>query len=457
MGGGSMKDFRDYLKTLKDKNDVVEIEDAVDPIIEIGKIQKSYDGKKTIFFKQIKGYDIPIVSNIFNKRENIAEAIGVELADLKDKIIGAVENPINTVVIRDAPIHEVVIKDDINPLKLLPIPKHYQKDNVRYITSGVILAKDPATGVRNLSFARMKVNAGNRINIMINKERHLMRYLLKAEKMSRPLEIAIIIGAHPALWLEGAMPDGLVMDDMDEVNIASALVGEPFELVKGKTIDLEYPANSEIVIEGKIINDLREDEGPFGDYSGVYDTPPRKNPVIEISAIVMRNNPIYHDLLPHTIEHFYLGGIPRETDLLKRAKVAVPSIKDIHLTLGGCSRFHAVVQIKKQAESEPNHAVIATLFPTESARDIKVVVVVDDDIDVYNSFDVEWAIATRVQWHKDIFIVKNMEGLLDPSAIFNTSSSILERNEILTSKVGIDATIPLGQPEMRELYERIGF
>jgi len=457
MGGGSMKDFRDYLKTLKDKNDVVEIEDAVDPIIEIGKIQKSYDGKKTIFFKQIKGYDIPIVSNIFNKRENIAEAIGVELADLKDKIIGAVENPINTVVIRDAPIHEVVIKDDINPLKLLPIPKHYQKDNDRYITSGVILAKDPATGVRNLSFARMKVNAGNRINIMINKERHLMRYLLKAEKMSRPLEIAIIIGAHPALWLEGAMPDGLVMDDMDEVNIASALVGEPFELVKGKTIDLEYPANSEIVIEGKIINDLREDEGPFGDYSGVYDTPPRKNPVIEISAIVMRNNPIYHDLLPHTIEHFYLGGIPRETDLLKRAKVAVPSIKDIHLTLGGCSRFHAVVQIKKQAESEPNHAVIATLFPTESARDIKVVVVVDDDIDVYNSFDVEWAIATRVQWHKDIFIVKNMEGLLDPSAIFNTSSSILERNEILTSKVGIDATIPLGQPEMRELYERIGF
>ncbi|MBE9571026.1 MAG: UbiD family decarboxylase, partial [Proteobacteria bacterium] len=175
------------------------------------------------------------------------------------------------------------------------------------------------------------------------------------------------------------------------------------------------------------------------------------------SAIVMRSDAIYHDLLPHTIEHFFLGGIPREADLLKRAKVAVPSIKDIHLTPGGCSRFHAVVQLKKGAESEPNHAIVATLFPTESARDIKVVVVVDDDIDIYNAFDVEWAIATRVQWHKDIFVINKMEGLLDPSAISNTSASILERNEILTSKVGIDATIPLGQPDLVELYERVGF
>ena len=452
-----MKDFRGYLKILRDKNDIVEIEDEVDPIIEIGKIQKGYDGKKTVFFKNIKGYEIPIVSNIFHKRENIAEAIGSELENIKDKIMRAVENPLNTIIVEHGPVHEVVITEGINPLELLPIPKHYKKDNVRYITSGVILAKDPQTGIRNLSFARMKVNEDNRINIMINRERHLMRYFLKAEKMNKPLEVAIIIGAHPSLWLEGAMPDGLVMDDMDEMNIASALVGEPFELVKGKTIDLEYPANSEIVIEGKIINDVREDEGPFGDYSGVYDAPPRQNPVIEISAIVMRSDAIYHDLLPHTIEHFFLGGIPREADLLKRAKVAVPSIKDIHLTPGGCSRFHAVVQLKKGAESEPNHAIVATLFPTESARDIKVVVVVDDDIDIYNAFDVEWAIATRVQWHKDIFVINNMEGLLDPSAISNTSASILERNEILTSKVGIDATIPLGQPDLVGLYERVGF
>jgi 2,5-furandicarboxylate decarboxylase 1 len=439
-----MKNFRDYIKNLRDKGDVVDIEDEVSPIIEIAKIEKQYDGRKTIFFKNIKGYGMPVVSNIFNKRENIAEAIGVEVADIKKKIMKAVENPLNSVTVGSAPVQEIVITDNINPLKLLPIPKHYKKDNGRYITSGVILARDPQTGVRNISFARMAVSERKIINVMINKDRHLLRYFIKAEKANKPLEVAIIIGAHPGLWLEGAMPDGLVNDDMDEVNIASALIGEPIELIKGKTINLEYPANSEIVIEGKMINGAREDEGPFGDYSGIYDNPPRKNPVIEISAVVMRKDAIYHDLLQHTFEHFYLGGIPRETDLLKRAKTAVPSIKDIHLTTGGCSRFHAVVQIRKEAESEPNHAVFAALFPTESAKDIKVVVVVDEDINIYSSFDVEWAIATRVQWDRDIFVVSSM-------------SSIINRGEILTSKIGIDATIPFRKPEWQYLYERVGF
>lgn len=452
-----MKGFRDYIKNLKAKNDVVEIEDEVSPILEIGKIEKKYNGKKTIFFKKIKGYKMPIISNIFNKRENIAEAIGVKVEDIKNKIIKSVENPINAVITKDAPVQEIIIMDNIDLLKFLPIPKHYKKDNGRYITSGVILAKDPETSVRNLSFARMAVSEGKRINIMINKDRHLLRYFHKAEKAGKPLDVAIIIGAHPALWLEGAMPDGLVNDDMDEVNIASALIGEPIELVKGKTIDLEYPANSEIVIEGKMIDGVREYEGPFGDYSGIYDNPPRKNPIIEVSAIAMRSDAIYHDLLPYTYEHFYLGGIPREADLFKRIKTAVPSIRDIHLTIGGCSRFHAVVQISKDAESGPNNAIFAALFPTESARDIKVVIVVDEDIDIYSPFDVEWAVATRVQWDRDIFIVKNMVGLLDPSAKSNTPSSILDRGEILTSKIGIDATIPFRKPEWRELYERVGF
>lgn len=454
-----MKDFRGYLKTLRDKGEVVDIEEVVNPIIEIGKIEKEYDAKKVVFFKRIEGYSIPVVANIFNKRENIAQALGVKLKDIKEKIIKSVENPSETIISdKLAPVQEVLKTGSINPLSFLPIPKHYRKDEGRYITSGVILARDPETGIRNLSFARMKLNENNRINIMINRGRHLMRYFLKAEKKNRPLDVAIIIGAHPGIWLEGAMPDGLVNDDMDEMNIAASLVGEPLWLVKGKTIDLEYPANAEIVIEGKLVNGVRENEGPFGDYSGVYDVPPRKNPIIEISAIAMRKDAIYQDLLPHTFEHFYLGGIPREADLLKRIKVAVPSVRDIHLTPGGCARFHAVVQLSKKAESEANHAVFATLFPTESARDIKVVVVVDDDIDIYNPFDVEWAIATRVQWDKDIFVVKKMEGLLDPSAISTTPASILNNNdEVLTSKIGIDATIPFDKPEWRDLYERIGF
>ncbi|MBU0465252.1 MAG: UbiD family decarboxylase [Proteobacteria bacterium] len=452
-----MKGFREYLKELKARDDIIEIDTEIDPVIEIAKIQKKYSNSKTVLFNKIKGYDIPVVSNIFHKRENIALAIGTDLAGLKDKILFSVKNPVDTVVVKSAPVQEIVITKDIKPLDVLPIPQHYLKDNGKYITAGVILAADPETGIRNISFARMQVNNNNKINVMINPNRHLLRYFHKAEELGKSLDVAIIFGAHPAVWLEGAMPDGLVNDDMDELNIASSLSGRPIELIKGKTIDLAYPANCEIAIEGRIINDKREYEGPFGDYSGIYDNPPRKNPVIEISAIARRKDVIYHDLLPFTAEHFHLGGLPRETDLLKRIKQAVPGILDIHLTLGGCSRFHAVVKIKKIKESNANHTIVATLFPTESARDIKVVVVVDDDIDIYSPSDVEWAIATRVQWHKDIVIINKMEGLLDPSAIANTSASMLERTEILTSKIGIDATISLEKPDFINLYEKVGF
>ena len=280
-----MKGFREYLKKLKDIDDLIEIDTEVDPVIEIAKIQKKYANKKTVLFNKIKGYDIPVVNNIFHKRENIALALETDLAGLKDKILFSVKNPVDTILVKDAPVQEIVITKDINPLDDLPIPQHYLKDNGKYITAGVILAADPVTGIRNISFARMKVNNNNKINVMINPNRHLLRYFHKAEELGQSLDVAIIFGAHPAVWLEGAMPDGLVNDDMDELNIASSLSGSPIELIKGKTIDLAYPANCEIVIEGRMINGDREDEGPFGDYSGIYDNPPRKNPVIEISAI----------------------------------------------------------------------------------------------------------------------------------------------------------------------------
>lgn len=451
-----MESLRQFLRYLEDKKDLVRVKQEIDPIYELARIERKCDGKETLWFENILGYSLPIVAGIFNKRDNVAAALGVEYKELRGKLIESVNNPGHTRITKEAPVQEV-IEEEVNLLKTLPIPKHYAKDNGRYITSGVILAKDPETGVRNLSFARMQVREDGKISIMINRRRHLLRYFNKAEAQGNSLEVAIIIGAHPAVWLEGAMPDGLVPDNLDEMDIASALMSQPLDIVKGKTIDLAYPAEAEIVIEGKMLSGVREYEGPFGDYSGIYDQPPRENPVIEVTALVRRKDAIYHDLLPYTFEHFNLGGVPREADILNQARKAIPEIKDIYLTPGGCSRFHAVVQIKKMAESDANHAIIATLFPTESAHDVKLVVVVDEDIDIYNPNDVEWAIASRVQWDKDIFIIPKMRGMLDPSAISSTPVSLSDQGDTLTSKVGIDATIPLDRPDSRELYERVGF
>lgn len=452
-----MESFREFLTYLEDKKDLVRIKEEANPIYGVGIWESKYNGKEAIYLENVVGYSIPIVAGIFSKRENIATALGCECEKITNKILDSVRHPGSTTIVKESPVQEIVIQQDINLLRDLPIPKHYEDDDGRYITSGVILAKDPERGTRNLSFARMEVREKDKINIMINADRHLLRYFEKAEIKGESIDVAIIFGAHPAIWLEGAMPDGLVPDDMDEMNIASAMMGKELEVIQGKTIDLAYPANAEIVIEGKILPKLREYEGPFGDYAGIYDQPPRKNPVIEVTCIARRKDAIYHDLLPYTYEHFNLGGIPRETDLLSRIRTSVPGITNIYLTPGGCSRFHAVVQMKKKRESDPMHAVIATLFPIESSKDIKLVVVVDEDINVYDSFDVEWAIATRVQWDKDIFIIPKMEGLLDPSAISSTPKTLLDRDEILSSKIGIDATIPFDKPEWCELYKRVGF
>jgi 2,5-furandicarboxylate decarboxylase 1 len=450
-----MESLRQFLRYLEDKGDLARVKQEVSPIYDVGRIERKYNGKETVWFENILGYSQPIVSGIFNKRDNIATALGVEYKELRKKIIQSVNNPGRTKTVKEAPVQEV-IEEKVNLLKTLPIPKHYAKDKGRYITCGVILAKDPETGVRNLSFARMHVREDGKISIMVNQRRHLLRYFNKAEAQGDSLDVAIIIGPHPAVCLEGAMPDGLVPDNLDEMDIASSLMGQPLDVIKGKTIDLAYPAEAEIVIEGKMLFGVREYEGPFGDYAGIYD-PSGENPVIEVTALVRRKDAIYQDLLPYTFELYNLGGVPREVDLLNRIQKAVPEIKDIHLTPGGCSRFHAVVQISKEREFDASHAVIATLFPTEAANDIKLVVVVDEDIDIYNPNDVEWAIATRVQWDKDIFVIPKMLGMLDPSAFSSTPTSIFDQGTVLSSKIGIDATIPLDRPDCIKFYERVGF
>lgn len=286
---------------------------------------------------------------------------------------------------------------------------------------------------------------------MINYYRHLYSYMKKAEALGRPLEVAIVIGPDPVVWLEGGMPDRLVPEDIDELGVAGSLAGEPIEVVKCDTIDLEVPANAELVIEGEILPDVRELEGPLGDFSRVYDTPPRLNPVIEVKAITHRKDPIFLDCLPGSIDNFLLGGIPREADLLDFARKAVPCIKKVHLPAGGCCRFHAVVQIYKQFDFEPYHAVMAVLSPTEASRDIKWVVVVDKDINPLDSKDVEWAIATRVRWDQDLVIIPKMASTLDPSAKGRVPSDL---KVIYGAKVGMDATIPLEHPEYVEFYEK---
>ncbi len=447
------QDLRFFLKFLESRGRLVRIGQEAAPKFGIARIEQEYDGKAAVWIERVKGWDMPVVANIFHSREAVAEALGANVRELSKEVIRAARNPMKVKEVKSGPVKEVVVKE-VDLMNMFPIPMHFEKDAGHYITAGVIIAKDVETGVRNVSFARMWVKGERKIGIMVNHHRHLLQLYHKAEAKGKPLDVAIIIGADPITWLEGGMPDRLVPLELDELEVANALMHGGLEVVKGETVDLEIPASSEIVIEGKMAPGLREPEGPFGDYSRVYDGPPRENPIIEVTAATHRKNPIYLDCLPGSIDNFLLGSIPREADLFDHVNRAVPNVNYVHLTMGGCGRFHAVVQMDKKFETDPYSAITAMYSPAEASRDLKLVTVVDGDIDPFDSKDVEWAVATRTQWDLDLVMIPKMATALDPSAIRRTPPHMRARSDHYTTKVGLDATVSFEKPEYMESFQK---
>jgi len=452
-----LTDLRSHIAWLEEKGELVRIEKPVSTKLEVATYEEEYDGKKAVMFESVQGFDIPIVCNTFNTRRNVAAMLGVDGDEsLSKHIINAAENPIATELVEDAPHKEIRIAEaDVDLIKQIPNPWHFEKDVGHYISSGVIIAKDPVSGKRNVSFARMMIKDKNSIGIMINAQRHLMEIHRRNEAMGRDTELAIVIGVDPAIWLEGAMPDRIVPIDKDELEVAGALVGEPIKVVKCDSFDLEVPASSEIVIEGVMLAGTREPEGPYGDYSRVYDGPPRLNPVIKVKTITRRKDAIYLDCLPGSFDNWLLGGVCREADVLRHLQATMPHVKAVCLPEGGCCRFNAVVQIDKKHEADGMAAILGTLSPTEASYDIKWVIVVDKDIDPFDHLKVSWAMATRSQWDRDLLIIPRLPMALDPSAINRTPEAVRNTGEVLSTKSGLDATIPFDQPELMSSYERV--
>ncbi|MBI3374158.1 MAG: UbiD family decarboxylase [Betaproteobacteria bacterium] len=450
-------DLRSYLGWLEADGQLVRVREPVSVNLEVARHEERHDGRKAVLFENVTGHRMPILANIFNSRRNIAHALGVAPGvALTRRLIEAARNPVPTVLQQDAALKAVkILGADVDLTTQLPNPMHFAGDAGFYISSGVIVARDKKTGKRNLSFARMLVKDGKTIVVMINFYRHLMELYRRAESRGEGLEVAIVIGVDPATWLEAAMPDRLVPIDVDELEVAGALRGEPLPVVRCETSDLEVPATAEIVIEGVMPPGLRELEGPYGDYSRVYDGPPRQNPVIQVRAITHRKQPIYLDCLPGSRDNWLLGGVCREADLLQHLQKSMPNVKAVCLPEGACCRFHCVVQIHKAHEYDSMHAIVGTLGPTEASRDVKWVVVVDEDIDPFDPMQVEWAIATRTQWDRDLIMIPRMAMALDPSALARTPPALRKNGDVLSTKVGLDATIPLDPPEKVASYRRV--
>lgn len=424
------KDLRTFLEMAKQAEEIVEINKPLSPYFEIPAViaKLEEEGRyPALLFKNVKEKDIPILTNVFAKRKRLAMALGCSEDNLNAHYREREDKRIKPVMVDEGPVQEVVITGKDIDITKLPNVTHNELDAGPYITCGAGVVRDPETGIRNVGIYRHQIFGKNKMGIHMSEVSHVNyiwgKYLARGERMP----IAITIGHHPAFYL-GVL--SFVPVGVDEYEIAGSLMGEPLELVKCKTIDLEVPAAAEIVLEGYIEPGEVQMEAPFGEFTTVYGAA-HEYPVVTITAITRRAKPIYLDCFSGHIDHQLLGGTGRLSVIYKTIRLACPTVKDVYMAPSGCCRFTCYVSIKKRHEGEAIN-VIGAVFASDPF--VKYVVVVDDDVNIYDDSAVIRAIATRLQPAENAFMIKNAKGHpLDPTAY----------NEYLVTKIGIDATKPL--------------
>jgi 2,5-furandicarboxylate decarboxylase 1 len=414
--------LRNFIEQLQKTNELTKITKPVSTEYEMAGIIAAL-GEKPVMFENVKESSIPVVAGLVSSKELICRSMGITKEQLLPKLLDAIEHPVAPKSVTNAACQEVAHTGADVDLTKLPIMHYTDKDGGKYIASAVSIVKDPQLG-KNMCFHRLMLKDKNHFVARIVENRGTDSALKKA---GGELDIAICIGNSTPVLLSAAttLPMGV-----DELGMANAL--EKTEIVKCKTIDLEVPADSEFILEGRITNQ-KATEGPFLDLTGIVDRE-RQQPVVEIKCITHRKNPIYQTILAGKNEHKFLMGMPKEPTIYNEVG-KVCQVKDVYVTPGGCSWLHAVVQIKKQNADDGKKAIAAAF---KGHGSLKHCVIVDEDINIYDPQDVEWAIATRLQADKNVIILSNQPGSsLDPSG------DLSEGKKATTAKAGLDATAPL--------------
>ncbi|TLZ64302.1 MAG: UbiD family decarboxylase [Methanobacteriota archaeon] len=383
--------------------------------------------RSPVHFTDLDGFEA--AGNLWSTRDRLAAAMGTTKDALLGHLMEAMSGPKDFRVVPKAGF-QANETTDVN-LVDSPIPKLFPGDAGRYVTAGVWVAE--WGGQRNLSFHRIQVSGANR-GVCRIVPRHLHHMYQEALKAGQELKVAVCVGLDPWLLIGGGTS---VEFGVDETRIASALkhrtLGSPVDAVKIRN-GLTVPADAEYVLEGRLINE-RHAEGPFVDAVRTYDRV-RQEPVLVVDRVYHRDDPVFHIIVGGLDEHFMFMGMPREPIIHQAVSRAVPKVKAVRLTEGGCAWLHGVISIRKQHPGDAKNAIMAAFGAHTS---MKQVTIVDEDIDVFDDRDVEWAVATRFQADRGLVVLEGVRGSsIDPSA-----------NDGITAKLGIDATRPPGgKPEM---------
>src|SRR5437660_9150015 len=406
-----------------------------------------------LMFDRIAGYDIPIVCNVVASRRALAFALGVDERGLAAEYARRIKDHVKPVVVPDPPFRHRTLTGPAMDLASLPIPRYFPGDAGRYLAAGMPVARDPDTGVETEGYHRFQLKGRDRMGVSLHSRRRMFEYQRRAEAKGQALPCAIVLGLHPLVSMGSlAYPPA----DVGKFEVVGGLLGEPLQVAPCTALDLRVPASAEIVIEGEILPGVREPEGPFGEFTG-YVSRRSTQHVFVAKAVAMRERPWFQSIgSGRAGDHITTLGLVREAEITNALARVVPNVRGVHVPLSGTSSFTAYVSIAQSRPGEAKHVIPIVLGVDHY---LKLVVVVDDDIDVFDESEVLWAVATRMQADRDLVVISGSLGaMLDPSA----------DDRGLTAKLGIDATRPFGQsfaeklvmsPEKmtwaRELVERL--
>ena len=438
-------DFRGFLMTLQNQNELIKVKREVSSEYEIAAVAAKLDGKQAVVFDKVRGSKIRVVCNIVATPRRFYLALGgssqeSKEGNLKKNIHDRITEALNTLSepkrIQDSALFE---DNSSRSLYDLPIVTHFEKDPGPFITSSIVFSENQENSKQNQSTHRLLRLDDAHMAIRMVEGRHLHKCFTYARDHGEDLKVAIAVGVHPSVNIAAAYQAAY---GIDEMQIANSLLGGKLVLSKTKYSQLYVPNRAEIVLEGRILKDSTHEEWMV-EMLRTYDFK-RKQPVFELERIMFRDNATYHDILPGYAEHRLLMGLPVEAKMYDYVKNVVPSTQSVHLTDGGSNWLSAVIQIKKRLEGEPKNALLAAFSAHPS---LKMAIVVDDDISPSDPTAVEYAIATRCQADKDLIVIPNAKGSsLDPSS---------DQDNLLTTKIGVDATATLLKAKERFVIAKI--
>lgn len=451
MGYNGLRGFLEYMEA---RGDLLRVHDPVDTYLEIGSaIRETSDcDGPVLLFDNVKGYDMPVVAGVFANRRLCYATLQCTRENRIARYVEGVNNPIPVRLVKDGPCQEVVEIGDQVDISKLPIPWYNEKDGGPYITNGIIITKSPVSGIPNAGMYRFHVKTKNKTAISMGPYQHGSLHLNEAEQRGDNLPVAIALGTDPLIAYASQASAAY---GVDELTLAGGLRGEAVEVVKCKTVDLEVPSDSEIVIEGYIPCGVREPEGPFGEYPGYYtDEDARQRPVFQITAVTRRHDAICMAGLtgaPMTENHT-LKELPLSANTYQDLLRVSHNISDVHFPPAGANAFLCIVSMRPYGPMESRNVMLALLGNRKRG---KYNILVDDDVDIFDMEKVWLAITTRTQPAKDIMIVPDVSAVgLDPAAVGRGAST-----------VAIDATKPVGSffptpvntarwPKLYELLEQ---